>query len=151
MADKKKVGRPLKFKSAKELQNKIDEYFAYCDKHEKPYTITGLALALDTSRDILLNYEEREEFSNTIKKAKLKCQAYAEEQLFINRNTAGVIFNMINNYGWKNKQDIDTNIGNKDGKPFETTNTVDLRKLTPQELMQLESILSKTEEETTDA
>ena len=146
MADKNKVGRPLKFKSAKELQSKIDAYFRDCDKKKKPYTITGLALALDTTRETLLDYEERDEFSDTIKKAKLKCQAYAEEQLFTNRNTAGVIFNMVNNYGWKNKQDIDNNIGNKDGKPFETAQLVDLRGLSAAELAQLEAILSKAQE-----
>jgi len=146
MADKNKVGRPLKFKSAKELQSKIDAYFRDCDKKKKPYTITGLALALDTTRETLLDYEERDEFSDTIKKAKLKCQAYAEEQLFTNRNTAGVIFNMVNNYGWKNKQDIDNNIGNKDGKPFETHTKTDLSGLTVEELRQLERILAKTTE-----
>jgi len=149
MADEKKrsnAGRPLKFKSAEELQKMIDAYFANCDKKKKPYTITGLALALDTTRETLLDYEERDEFSDTIKRAKLRCQAYAEEQLFTNRNTAGVIFNMVNNYGWKNKQDIDNNIGNKDGKPFETEQHVDLRGLSAAELAQLEAILSKTQE-----
>jgi hypothetical protein len=149
MADEKKrsnAGRPLKFKSAEELQKMIDAYFANCDKKKKPYTITGLALALDTTRETLLDYEERDEFSDTIKRAKLRCQAYAEEQLFTNRNTAGVIFNMVNNYGWKNKQDIDNNIGNKDGKPFETAQHVDLRGLSAAELAQLEAILSKTQE-----
>lgn len=144
--EKRRVGRPLKFQSAEELQKMIDAYFANCDKKKKPYTITGLALALDTTRDILLAYEERDEFSNAIKKAKLRCQAYAEEQLFTNRNTAGVIFNMVNNYGWKNKQDIDNNIGNKDGKPFETHNKTDLSGLTVEELRQLERLAAKITE-----
>ena len=65
-----------------------------------PYTITGLALALDTSRETLLEYEERPEFVDTIKKAKVKCENFAEQMLFSTTPT-GSIFNLKNNYGWK--------------------------------------------------
>jgi len=44
------------------------------------------------------------------------------------------------------KQEVDTNIGNKDGKPFETAQHVDLRGLSAAELAQLEAILSKAQE-----
>ena len=67
-----------------------------CRKEERPLTITGLALALDTSRDLLLDYENREEFSYTIKKAKLLCENYAEEFLFHGKNVVGAIFNLKN-------------------------------------------------------
>ena len=103
---KKRVGRPLKFKTVKELQGKIDKYFESCKKENRPLTITGLALALDTNRQTLLNYEERDEFFDTIKKAKLMCENFAEESLFTARQVAGTIFNLKNNYGWKDKQDI---------------------------------------------
>ena len=76
---KNKVGRPLKFKTPEELQRKIDKYFENCRTEKRPFTITGLALALDTCRKAILEYEEREEFSNAIKKAKLMCENYAEE------------------------------------------------------------------------
>lgn len=68
----------------------------------KPFTVTGLALALDTSRKVLCEYEEKDEFSNTLKKAKQKCENHAEECLFGN-NVAGVIFNLKNNYNWKDQ------------------------------------------------
>jgi phage terminase small subunit len=42
------------------------------------------------------------------------------------------------------------NIGNKDGKPFETKSNNDLSKLTVEELKELESILSKTADTETD-
>lgn len=107
---KPRVGRPPKFQDVEELQRKIDAYFASChdDKGNliRPYTITGLALALDTSRKVLLDYESKDdEISNTIKKAKLRIENFAEEQLYTNKNTAGVIFNMVNNYGWVNRQE----------------------------------------------
>jgi len=136
-------GRPLKFKSVKELQEKIDAYFAECDPHvvdttewveardkkgqlkkddnglnylvevhhkvktqQVPYTITGLALALDTSRETLLEYEERPEFVDTIKKAKDKCHNFVENSL-LTSNPTGAIFNLKNNYGWKDKNETD--------------------------------------------
>jgi hypothetical protein len=129
-----KEGRPLKFKSVKELQAKIDEYFKSCWKQKidmfgnpvflkdksgkkteekvmvqfKPYTITGLAVFLDTTRETLLDYEAKDKFSDTIKRAKETCQAYAEESLFIGKNPTGPIFNLKNNYGrWKDKSEVD--------------------------------------------
>jgi hypothetical protein len=124
MADKNKVGRPLKFKSAKELQDKIDKYFSDCDNttekvmlksgdvvdmpNPKPYTISGLALALDTSRETLINYADKEEYFDTIRKAKLMCENYAEESLWKPKIASGVIFNLVNNYGWQNKQEVES-------------------------------------------
>jgi len=102
-------GRPLKFKSVQELQDKIDSFFLACDEKEEPYTITGLALALDTTRDLLIDYGNKEEYSDTIKTAKLKCHNYAEKRLYGN-NVAGVIFSLKNNYGWKDKTESDTKV-----------------------------------------
>ncbi|MFC0235502.1 terminase small subunit [Fictibacillus phosphorivorans] len=105
--EKKKVGRPLKFRTVEEMQEKINAYFEECDKNEDPYTITGLALALDTSRETLLDYEDKDEFSDTVKKAKLKCENYAEKFLFKGKNVVGSIFNLKNNYKrWVDKQEI---------------------------------------------
>lgn len=111
-----KTGRPQKFKTVEELEEKIDEYFASCFKEDgeriRPFTITGLALALDTTRETLLDYEKSDKFakfSDTIKKAKQTCQNYAEEHLFTSRNVIGAIFSMKNNYGWKDKTEVDTN------------------------------------------
>ena len=105
--NKNSVGRPLKFKNEKELQKKIDAWLRLCKKDKRPLTITGLALALNTSRDLLIDYENKDEFSYTIKRAKLLCENYAEESLFIGKNVAGAIFNLKNNYGWKEKQEIE--------------------------------------------
>ena len=78
---------------------------------QKHYTVTGLALALDTSRFTLIDYENKDnEFSHAIKKAKDRCENYVENRLFEN-NPTGPIFNLKNNYKWVDKQEIDnTNI-----------------------------------------
>jgi len=103
-----KVGRPLKFKSVQELERLIEKYFKECDKKEKPLTITGLAIALNTTRETLLDYEAKDEFSFTIKKAKTMCENYVEERLFGNTQVAGAIFNLKNNYKrWKDKSETE--------------------------------------------
>lgn len=121
------VGRPLKFKTVKELQNAIDLYFISCEDPEKPgqwirpLTITGLANALDVSRQTLLEYEgevegreKSQEYADTIKRAKSKVEQYVEEYLFTGKNQTGAIFNAKNNFaGWKEKQE--TELSNPDG------------------------------------
>lgn len=91
------------------MQEQIDNYFRTCDEKGDPYLITGLALALDTTRETLLDYEDKEDYSDTIKKAKLKCQSYTEKHLYSGKNATGAIFSLKNNYGWKDKteQEID--------------------------------------------
>lgn len=107
------VGRPNKFKTVRELQEAIDKYFDYCDEEGKPYTISGLAYALDTNRQTLLNYQEKEEFVDTIKKAKSKIESFNEELLYSKDvPTVGVIFNLKNNYDWKDKQEIEADVNN---------------------------------------
>jgi len=119
------AGRPLKYKSVEEMQRMIDAYFAECDEKGEPYTITGLALALGTTRETLLDYENAESrraFSDTVKKAKMRCQHYAEKRLFDAKNPVGIIFNLKNNYGWRDRQDVE--LTGKDGGPI----TFEIRK-----------------------
>lgn len=101
------AGRPLKFKTVEELKAKIDAYFSNCAETKRPLTITGLAVALDTSRETLMNYEEKEEFFDTVKSAKEIIHNFVEEYLFTGKNVAGAIFNLKNNYGWKEKSETD--------------------------------------------
>lgn len=151
-----KVGRPLKFDSVEELQQKIEDYFNDCLPHpieetyyeyveiEEEYTlkgktkkrkvrdysqrpiekkkwtiseaktptITGLAVFLDTSRRTLLDYETEEtksEYSHTIKKAKDVIEQHWESLLKGN-NVTGVIFNLKNNYAWRDKTEVEATI-----------------------------------------
>lgn len=100
-----KVGRPLKFKSVKELEEKIDSYFA--DEKNKPWTITDLACWLDCDRRTLTNYENRDKFFPTIKRAKTKIEADIEKNALQGiYNPTFAIFNMKNNFGWQDKQEV---------------------------------------------
>jgi hypothetical protein len=118
MAEKNKGGRPLKFKTVKELQKKIDAYFKKCDEDKDPYTITGLALALDTSRQGLINYDEKEGFIDTIKKAKLKVENYLETKSLKGDIVPVItIFNLKNNFGWKDKTEHDLTSSDRSMSP----------------------------------
>lgn len=70
--------------------------------------MTGLADALDMSRQSLLNYKGKKEFFDTITRAKRKCEIYAEEKLFDKSGVNGAKFSLANNFeGWKEKQEIE--------------------------------------------
>ena len=151
-------GRPLKFQSIEELQKKIDAYFDSCfeidaDTGKKlqvePFTITGLALELDTSRETLMEMETQRsgygiEFVDAIKRAKLRCHNYAEKQLYTAKSAQGPIF-ALKNYGWKDDRSIE--ITGADGGPILTQS---LNVLQLDDLLKLEEIMSKALPEVVD-
>lgn len=127
--NKKKLGgRPPKYTKEEQMIEKINKYFQSCFTAQRnrngdiiidengnvlkvqtrPYTIAGLADALDMSRQSLLNYSKKEEFFDTIMRAKRKCEVYAEESLFDKSTVNGAKFSLANNFeGWKDKQEIE--------------------------------------------
>ena len=123
------IGRPPTYKTAEEMQEKIDEYFKSCegtvltddngdvltDKRgnvvvvgKRPPTITGLALALGfTSRQSLLNYQAKKKFMDTITRAKARVEMYTEERLFDKDGASGAKFSLENNFkGWKEEHRV---------------------------------------------
>lgn len=145
---KKPIGRPLKFDDPKKLQQQVQAYFDSCfsraydqfgnpiiDKahpdytkekpiyvmrQTKPFTVAGLAVFLDTSRQTLVDYSKESHFPDyvdeatklelidTIKRAKEQIYAYTEERLFVPGLATGAIFSLKNNYSdeWKDKHEI---------------------------------------------
>lgn len=133
MSTENKGGRPPMYKTKEEIQEKIDKYFKDCegellldkegnpiiDKYGnvvktgvRPLTVTGLALALGfNSRQSLLNYQDKEEFMDTITRAKAKVEQYAEERLYDKDGANGAKFSLSNNFeGWKEKQQIEADV-----------------------------------------
>ena len=72
----------------------------------------GLVEACDfEDRQSLINYAGySKEFLAIVKKAKQKVENYIEERLMLGHNVAGLIFNLKNNFGWVDKQEIDQTI-----------------------------------------
>ena len=114
-------GRPPHYNTSEDLENKIHEYFTggvkvrkiivgkapNIDVIEIPVpTISGLAYYLGfASRQSFYDYEEKEGFSYTIKRARLFIEVEYEEQLQ-HGNTTGAIF-ALKNMGWKDKTETD--------------------------------------------
>jgi len=115
------IGRPPLFDTAESLQESIDKYFKEGVKVktviigkapnqqtveiEVP-TITGLCRFCGfESRQSFYDYEKREAFSYTVKKARLFIEQHYEEMLQVG-NTIGAIF-ALKNFGWKDTREID--------------------------------------------
>ena len=106
---KNDTGRPEKFHDPKELERKGMEYIESCRDSKKPITVTGLCLCLGTTRDTLMEYQRKEEFSDAIKRLKLYAENYAEEYLYNpnGRAVVGAIF-ALKNFGWSDKLEVET-------------------------------------------
>lgn len=99
------------FKTPEELEAKINAYFDNTPKEE--WTWTGLALYLDTNRQTLLNYSERPEFVDPIKKGLARVENGYEIDLK-RHGRPGTIF-ALKNFDWKDRQEQDITSG---GKPI---------------------------------
>lgn len=122
-----KRGRPAFYTSAERLQRKIDAYFKNCPDYvimqeydtkngkvveykKLTPTISGLMLFLGFSeRSMFYEYEKRPEFSDTIKKARIRITNEYEKQLH-NKSCTGAIF-ALKNLGWKDNAEITHNAG----------------------------------------
>ena len=101
---KRPEGRPPTWTNKEVVQKIIEEYF----KHEKQPTMSGLAAALDMSRQNLYNYAIKDEFFDTIKKARERIEEIYENLLIYSERPTGVIF-ALKNTGWKDRTDMTTN------------------------------------------
>lgn len=128
------MGRRAKYTNPDDMQALIHLYFVGCKKNREAEkngwgepkdsitedlhpTVTGLALVLDLTRQGLINYEVKEEFVDTVKEGKARIEAYIEQRLFLN-NPTGCIFNLKNNFNWKDKQE--TELSGPGGGPMQT-------------------------------
>lgn len=110
------AGRPPLYDDPEEVKAIIDDYFLSVT-HIHPETeqeisrptMAGLAYALKMSRQSLINYGNKEEFFDTIKRARDRVEVALEENLYGN-NVTGTIFNLKNNFGWKDKTEQEVNL-----------------------------------------
>lgn len=105
---KKERGRPRLYESAEEFAAKTDEYFE-SEKGKAFPTMSGLSLHLGFwDRDSFAGYAKYgEEFSRTINKAKLRIEDNRHRLLIAKDTfTPGVIFDLKNNHGWVDKQEV---------------------------------------------
>ncbi len=106
------VGRPRIIDSPETMDNLVDTYILVCQDPDKPraITLTGMVLALGlSSRESLDNYLKYPEFVDSVKRAKLLVEFEYENRLVTNSNATGSIF-ALKNFGWKDKQEVDTTL-----------------------------------------
>jgi len=106
------AGRPRKFTDAEIMQEKIDKYFQDCDERKAKYTVPGLARALGfLSRMSVWEYGKHPEFADTIKGALLVMEQQRAEDLLTENNPVGKIFDLKNNFKWKDQTGLDVSGG----------------------------------------
>jgi len=132
------VGRPPKYKTPEAMQRVIDLYFLACRVHQTMQTelledldgddllvvndiedliptVAGLSYVLGMSRRAFVDYAHKDAFLPTIKRARQRIEISLEQRLGGN-NVTGAIFNLKNNFGWKDKteQDVNATVETKD-------------------------------------
>lgn len=115
--------------------------------YEHP-TIGGLCAYLDIVRNTLWEYEQMDEYKDTVKKAKNRIERYLENELYRTQGHTGLIFNLKNNFKWVDKHEVDQSVNAK--VEAEVKQSINLSKLSVEELKQLETIIDKTSDEETD-
>lgn len=130
-------GRPPKYNSPEDMQRIVDLYFLACKVHKTgdiemltglsmeelliindiddvTPSISGLAYLLGMTTQALRNYECKENFLCTVKKAKQRVECSLEQRL-AGHSVTGAIFSLKNNFEWKDKSEQDITTG---GEPI---------------------------------
>jgi len=96
-------GRPLMFKTPEELAASINEYLQNTDINK--LTVTGLALSIGTSKQVLNDYEKRDDYKSIVSQAKLYIEN-AYELSLREHGRSGDIF-ALKNFGWRDKTETE--------------------------------------------
>lgn len=128
------MARPKKY-TKKGLEKAIEGYFAsisrkvrvldddgeavyndvgesiWVTEYVRPPTVSGLCLYLGIDRSTWQNYADRElhpELADIAADARVRMECWLEEQLLTReKNVQGLIFNLQNNYGWREKREVE--------------------------------------------
>jgi len=106
-----KGGRPLKYPDPAAFDKMVDDFFIDCDNTDHKPTIEHLAVYMGCNHETLNEYANRsEEFSAAVKKAKQRCLDWLIADGLNARNPAMHIFLAKNNYGYRDKQEIESTV-----------------------------------------
>lgn len=72
-----------------------------------PPTVGGLCEFLGIHRSTWAEYCKMEKFSDTTTRARGRMRAWCEDQLLVRKDVKGIIFNLQNNYDYKERREID--------------------------------------------
>jgi hypothetical protein len=110
------AGRPPYYETPEDFEAEVEKYFSMVTDKD-PATITGLILYLGFShREALADYEKKPQFSDTVRKAKLRVENEYEKRLF-GQQVTGPIF-ALKNLGWTDKSQTEHS-GSIDTRPIQ--------------------------------
>ena len=131
---RRRRGRPPEY-SEKQIAELLKAFERYIEENDLPI-IAEFAYMNNIDRTLLY---DRQEFATLVKKAVAKKESRLERGLLTGEyNAPGAIFS-LKQLGWRDRQEIEHSGGVKQ------TVTHDLRSLSPEELAQLEQLLSRAE------
>lgn len=128
-------GQPPYYTNVEDMHKLIEEYFKECEGEylfdqngnhvfnkygepivvkSKPPSVAGLALKLGfTNRQSVLNYQNKDEYFDTITRAKLRIEEYNNTRLYDKDGVQGAKFNLTVNYGYVEKKEVQSDINLK--------------------------------------
>lgn len=107
------TGRPRTYDDPVAFAKLVQEYFNKCVTHKRRPTLAGISAHLGFyDKESFVYYENAgEEFSRTVRNARLLIEDDRWQQLLDkDRFTVGVIFDLKNNHGWKDKSELDLGV-----------------------------------------
>lgn len=110
--DRTQISPKAKYQTPEQMEEKLKAYFAQMKAENRPFTITGIADALELERVQLITYQNKPEFYPLISKAKRQVEIQCEERLYLGTNCTGTIFSMKNNFGWRDQQHVEVDARN---------------------------------------
>lgn len=108
------MARPIgtfKYRTVEEFESKWDEYIESIEGNDTP-RILAFCVYAGINKDTFQEYKNKEGYSVTCRKMLDTCESALEKMLHDNnrKNIIGPIFALKNNFNWKDKQEIDTNL-----------------------------------------
>lgn len=102
-------GRPPVFKTPEEMQIKIDEFFVHCEVNDIIPLQGELVYFLGfAGRQSLTDYQNKENFSYIVRRAKQKCENALNNLALQNKVNARIAqLNLSTNYGYNEKTEIE--------------------------------------------
>jgi hypothetical protein len=108
-------GRPRAYEDHAAFDALVEEYFAKCVEDGRKPTLTGISLHLGfCDKETFGSYHAVSfEFARTVNKARMRIEENRHQLLVNNKTfTPGIIFDLKNNHGWKDKTETEFGVSN---------------------------------------
>lgn len=114
------AGRPPAWETPEAMEKAIQEFFDICDgkigqddippekRHRRPYTLSGLAVHLDVTRQLISRYNKKDGFCDILRRARAKCEAWLVENAIMENSSSNfTAFVLKNGHNFEEKQKLE--------------------------------------------